>query len=116
MTARVSQALTLRAGLGLLDTKIRKGIVSGIDVAGHTLSNAPKLTFDGGIDATLIDGLAGKVSAHADAAYASSQYFEVINIPRLQQKAYTLLSGHLVTEAEARQQVSVQAALRAARR
>ena len=95
LTARVSQALTLRAGLGLLDAKIRKGIVSGIDVAGHTLSNAPKLTFDGGIDATLVDGLAGKVSAHADVAYASSQYFEVINIPRLQQKAYALLSGHL---------------------
>ena len=95
LTARVSSALTLRAGLGLLDTKIKQGIVSGVDVAGHTLSNAPKLTFNGGVDATLIDGLIGKVSVHADAAYASSQYFEVINIPRLQQKAYALLSGHL---------------------
>lgn len=95
LTARASDRLTLRAGVGLLDTKIQKGIVSGVDVSGHKLSNAPSLTFNGGVDATVLDGDAGKLSLHGDLAYSSSQYFEVINIPRLQQGSYALLSGHI---------------------
>ncbi len=95
LTARASDRLTLRAGLGLLDTKIQKGIVSGVNVAGNELSNAPSLTFNGGVDATVMDGDAGKLSLHGDLAYSASQYFEVINIARLQQKSYALLSGHI---------------------
>jgi iron complex outermembrane recepter protein len=75
LTARATDRLTLRAGIGLLDTKIQNGIVSGVNVAGNELSNAPSFTFSGGIDA--------------------SQYFEVLNIPRLQQGSYALLSGHI---------------------
>lgn len=95
LTARASDRLTLRAGLGLLDAKIQQGIVSGTDVSGHKLSNAPSLTFNGGVDATVIDSDAGKLSLHGDLAYSSSQYFEVINIPRLKQSSYALLSGHI---------------------
>jgi iron complex outermembrane recepter protein len=95
LTARASDALTLRAGVGLLDTKIQTGIVSGIDVSGNELSNAPSLTFNGGVDATVMDGSSGKLSLHGDLAYSSSQYFEVINIARLRQKSYALLSGHI---------------------
>ena len=95
LTARASDTLTLRAGVGLLDTKIQKGIVSGFNVTGNELSNAPSLTFNGGVDATVMDGDAGKLSLHGDLAYSSSQYFEVLNIPRLQQKSYALLSGHI---------------------
>lgn len=95
LTARATDRLTLRAGVGLLDTKIQRGIVSGVDVAGHELSNAPSLTFNGGFDATVLDGDTGKLSLHGDLAYSSSQYFEVINIPRLQQGSYALLSGHI---------------------
>lgn len=95
LTARASDRLTLRAGVGLLDTKIQKGIVSGVNVAGNELSNAPSLTFNGGVDATVMDGDAGKLSLHGDLAYSSSQYFEVLNISRLQQKSYALLSGHI---------------------
>ncbi len=95
LTARASDTLTLRAGVGLLDTKIQQGIVSGVNVAGNELSNAPSLTFNGGVDATVMDGGAGKLSLHGDLAYSSSQYFEVLNISRLQQKSYALLSGHI---------------------
>ena len=95
LTARASDAVTIRAGIGLLDTKIQQGLVSGVNVAGNELSNAPSLTFNGGFDVTAIDSDAGKLSLHGDLAYSSSQYFEVINIPRLKQKAYALLSGHI---------------------
>ncbi len=95
LTARASDMLTLRAGIGILDTKIKRGIVSGVDVRGNRLSNAPSFTFAGGFDATVIDGPSGKFSLHGDVSYATSQYFEVLNIPRLKQGAYALLFGHI---------------------
>ncbi|WP_242445980.1 TonB-dependent receptor [Sphingopyxis lindanitolerans] len=95
LTVRAGDMVTLRGGLGLLDTKIKRGTVSGVDVSGNRLSNAPKLTFTGGFDATVIDGGSGKVSLHGDINYSSNQYFEVLNIPRLRQKSYVLLSGHI---------------------
>jgi iron complex outermembrane receptor protein len=95
LTVRVGDMVTLRGGLGLLSTKIKRGTVSGVDVSGNRLSNAPKLTFTGGFDATVIDGGSGKVSLHGDLNYSSNQYFEVLNVPRLRQKSYALLSGHI---------------------
>jgi iron complex outermembrane receptor protein len=64
-------------------------------VEGHQLSNAPKITFNAGFDATVLDGESGKLSLHGDVAYSASQYFEVLNIPRLKQGNYALLSGHI---------------------
>ena len=95
LTVRASDKMTLRAGLGILDTKIQQGIVSGVNVAGNELSNAPSVTFSGGFDATVVDGGSGKLSLHGDLSYSASQYFEVLNIPRLQQKSYVLLAGHI---------------------
>ncbi len=95
LTARASDKLTIRAGLGILDTKIEKGIVSGNNVAGNKLSNAPSVTFSGGFDGTVMDGDSGKLSLHADLSYSASQYFEVLNVSRLKQKSYALLSAHL---------------------
>ncbi|ODU18787.1 MAG: TonB-dependent receptor [Sphingomonas sp. SCN 67-18] len=96
ITAIASDMLTLRGGIGLLDTKVIRGIVSGVDVKGNRLSTAPSLTFSGGFDATVVDDDAtGKFSLHGDLSYSSSQYFEVLNIPRLKQGSYALLSGHI---------------------
>lgn len=95
LTARATDNLTLRAGLGLLKSEIKVGVVNGINVSGNRLSNAPVATFSGGIDATIMDSARGKLSVHSDLNYSSSQFFEVLNIPRLQQKSYALLSGHI---------------------
>ncbi len=95
LTVRATDMLTLRAGLGLLDSKIKRGVVSGVDVSGNELSTAPAVTFTGGVDATVMDSASGKLSLHGDMNYSSSQYFEVMNIPRLRQKSYVILSGHI---------------------
>ncbi|WP_332769190.1 TonB-dependent receptor [Phenylobacterium sp.] len=95
LTAHANERLTLRGAVGLLDTEIEEGIVSGVDVSGRELANAPALTFSGGVDATVMDGDSGKLSLHADLSYASSQYFEVLNIPRLRQDRYALVSAHI---------------------
>ncbi len=92
---RASDRLTLHSGMGVLATKIQRGSVSGVNVAGNRLSNAPTFTFNATIDLTLIDGDMGKVSVHPDVAYQSSQFFEVLNVPRLRQTSYALVGGHI---------------------
>ena len=100
LTVRASDMLSLRAGLGLLSTKIKIGTVSGADVSGNRLSNAPKLSFNAGIDFTVFDGGAGKLSLHPELSYQTNQYFEVLNVPRLRQEGYALFSGHIDWESE----------------
>ncbi|MFY9349228.1 MAG: TonB-dependent receptor [Sphingobium sp.] len=95
LTVRAADMLTFRAGMGVLSAKIKQGTVSGVDVSDNRLSNAPSLTLNGGIDWTVAQGRFGSLSFHPEVAYQSSQYFEVLNIPRLKQKGYALLSGHL---------------------
>lgn len=108
LVARATDQLTLRAGLGLLDSEIQQGAVSGNNVAGKKLANAPALSFNLGFDATVMDGNSGKLSFHGDLSYAGSQFFEVLNIPRLEQGAYALLFGHIDWESsDGRWNVSV---------
>lgn len=95
LTIRASDKLTIHSGLGLLSTKIQRGTVSGVNVAGNRLSNAPSLTFNTTVDLTLFDSDMGKLSLHPDIAYQSSQFFEVLNVPRLEQSAYAIVGGHI---------------------
>ncbi len=95
LSIRANEMLTLRAGAGLLDSKIKSGSVSGVDVSGNELSNAPSLTFNAGIDLTAMDSDAGKLSFHGDMSYSASQYFEVLNVPRLQQGSYAVFGAHI---------------------
>ena len=92
---RASDMISLRGGLGVLSTKIVRGTVSGVDVGGNRLSNAPQLTFNLGADITLFDNDSGQLSFHPEMAYQSNQFFEVLNIPRLRQPGYAIVGAHL---------------------
>lgn len=81
--------------MGLLATKIQQGVVSGANVAGNRLSNAPSFTFNASVDLTLFDGDIGKISVHPDIAYQTGQFFEVLNVPRLRQTPYAIVGGHI---------------------
>ena len=83
------------ASLGVLDAQIERGTVSGANVAGNDLTNAPALTASAGIDATFYEGDIGTFSGTADIAYTASQFFDVVNTPRLEQDGYALLSGFI---------------------
>jgi iron complex outermembrane receptor protein len=95
LTARASDALTFRGSIGVLDAQIERGTVSGANVAGNDLTNAPALTASAGIDATFYEGDAGSFSGTVDLAYTASQFFDVVNTPRLEQEGYALLSGFI---------------------
>lgn len=97
---RANDRFTLHGGLGLLSTKIISGTVSGSNVADNKLSNAPSLSFNLGVDLTLFDSSAGKLSLHPEMSYQTSQFFEVVNIPRLRQNGYALLGGHIDWESK----------------
>lgn len=100
LTVRANDRFTLHGGLGLLSTKIISGTVSGSNVADNKLSNAPSLSFNLGVDLTLFDSSAGKLSLHPEMSYQTSQFFEVVNIPRLRQNSYALLGGHIDWESK----------------
>jgi len=95
LNVRAHDMLDLHAGLGLLSTRIQKGTLSGTDLKGHKLSNAPSMTLSAGLDFTPYDDGSNVLSFHPDISYVSSQYFEVLNIPRLKQKGYVLIGGHV---------------------
>jgi iron complex outermembrane recepter protein len=95
LTVRPSDDFTFHGGLGLLSTRIEEGTVSGVNVVGNRLSNAPSLTFNASFDWTAVKGNFGAISFHPEVAYQSSQFFENINVPRLRQQAYALFGGHI---------------------
>ncbi|MCW1430780.1 hypothetical protein [Novosphingobium sp. JCM 18896] len=53
------------------------------------------MTFNLGADLTLFDNDSGRLSFHPDMAYQSSQFFEVLNVPRLRQSSYAIVGAHL---------------------
>uniref|UniRef100_UPI003529F42A TonB-dependent receptor n=1 Tax=Novosphingobium sp. TaxID=1874826 RepID=UPI003529F42A len=110
LTVRPTDTFTFHGGLGLLSTKIIRGDVSGTDVSGRRLSNAPSLTFNAGVDFTVFKNDALTFSIHPDLSYQSNQFFEVINVPRLRQSSYALVGGHIDLEtADGRYSLSVWA-------
>lgn len=95
LSVRAGERVDFRAGVGLLSTKIKEGTVSGTDVSGNRLSNAPKLTFNFGADLTLLENGSGTLSFHPEIAYQTNQFFEVLNVARLRQGSYAVVSAHL---------------------
>ena len=93
--ARPDDRLSLQLGIGLLHARATKGTISGLDVAGNTLSNAPSFTGNAGISYTAWVDDANRLTVRADAAYSSAQFFEIVNVPRLRQPGYVLVGAGL---------------------
>ena len=49
----------------------------------------------GGIDLKLMDNDSGKLVLSGSGSYASSQFFEIMNVERLKQGGYALFNAHL---------------------
>ena len=90
-----NSALTLRTGLGFLNSKVERGVISGINIAGKKLPTAPSFSMTGGIDLKLMDNGGGKLVLSGSGSYASSQFFEIMNVERLKQGGYALFNAHL---------------------
>jgi len=97
LVTRPTRSLTVRAGLGLLNAKVQQGAVQGgtIDVAGHTLPDAPSVSATLSEDWDVIHFDSSHVTLHLDGSYSSKQYFELVNIDRIAQNPYALANGRL---------------------
>ncbi len=100
LSARVIDDVTLRASVGLLNAKIRRGTLDGVSIRGNRLANSPELSLTGGFDATVLKGEFGRLGLHGDLSYISSAHFNVANVPRLKQGGYALLSGGIRWESD----------------
>ena len=97
--ARPHRDVGLQFGIGLLDAKARKGVISGVDVTGHSLSNAPKLTLSSAIELLAFDNGDARLTLNGNLSYVSGQYFEIMNIARLRQHGYALIGANAVVAA-----------------
>ena len=94
-TAVPVSSLTLTGGVGVLSSRIVEGMVSGVDVRGNQLANAPKLNLTLAADWRALDEAWGRVILHVDTAVTSRQYFDVFNKEAQSQSGYALFGGSI---------------------
>jgi iron complex outermembrane receptor protein len=95
LTALITDQLTLRSGLGLLDTEVDKGVVKGVDVEGNDLVQAPNVNFNVAVDYDIPVGDAGYVQLHADTVYVDDQYYDILNTSLIEQEAYWVSNARI---------------------
>lgn len=85
LVARVTESLTLNAGLGYLDTEFEElaltDTVNGgdIDLGGNELFNAPELNVNLALDYVIADSDYGVFRASASTVYTGEQWFSAYN-------------------------------------
>ncbi len=95
LTVLVTDSLTVRSGLGLLDTEVDEGVVKGVDVEGNDLVQAPDVNFNLAMDYDIPVGSAGTVQLPADTSYAGDQYFDILNTELIEQEAYWVTNARI---------------------
>ena len=99
--------LQLKAGLGLLDSEVKSGVLSGVDLAGNDLPLAPSSSFNLAADWDVLHTGKGTLTLHFDTSYVDDFYFEVFNIERMKQDGYWLSNARAYfTTADERWQFS----------
>lgn len=78
-TAKVSPALSLNFAAGYLHARYKKLTLQGTVLDGNSLPFAPELTLQAGLDLTVLDNSAGKLTLSPSVSYFSRQYFSPFN-------------------------------------
>ncbi len=108
ISARPVDGLRLFVTGGYLNSRIKRGVLSGVDISGNQLPTAPHLNVNAGADVDVISNDSGKLTASADVTYTSKQYFELFNNEDLAQGKYALANARLTyATAEGRFAVSI---------
>ncbi|MEH6592755.1 MAG: TonB-dependent receptor [Halioglobus sp.] len=83
--AAISERLSLRLGLGLVDTEFTDLVLNDPatntprDYSGNELQQAPKVNFNVALDYVIGQWSAGELALHVDTAYQDEQYFSAYN-------------------------------------
>lgn len=98
LSAQVTAQLRVNAGLGLLDATYKELTLSGLDLSGNQMIEAPKLSMNLSADYAIPVGT-GEVLLHGDATYKSKQYYSAFNEDKFPE---SLAVADAFTEANAR--------------
>ncbi|MEJ2459004.1 MAG: TonB-dependent receptor, partial [Novosphingobium sp.] len=79
INARLTPQFRLSAGLGLLDAKYTRLVLSGIDLAGNRMIEAPKFSLNAAADYTVPLSGSAELTLHGDMVHKSSQFFTAYN-------------------------------------
>jgi len=101
LQVRPTSRLTLSAGLGLLDTKVQKGIGPDNQFHGNRLISAPKLTFTSSADWTVPVGTWGAADLRVDLSHSSGQYYDLANSPAAFEGQFTMMNARMRVHPEA---------------
>ncbi len=99
LVTRPVRELTLRAGLGFLNTKVQEGTLASGSIAGNQLPNAPTVsgTLAGDWDAWRNDSVA--LTLHVDASFTGKQFLALPNDDNIAQGAYHLINSRIAVRA-----------------
>ncbi|MFA7439811.1 MAG: TonB-dependent receptor [Sphingomonadaceae bacterium] len=95
LQVRPVSRLTLSAGLGLLDTKVIRGTIQGIDIRGNKLISAPKITLSTSADWNAPIGSWGAAGFRVDLSHTSGQYYDLLNNRGAFEDDFTLVNARV---------------------
>ncbi|HEU4428225.1 MAG TPA: TonB-dependent receptor, partial [Myxococcota bacterium] len=96
--AQITDRWRISGGVGFLDGEAKKGIVSGINVKGDTLPNAPDFSASIASDLDLWTGDFGTFAWHIDANYVGAQYYTLPHVRRTLVDNYALFDTRFTFE------------------
>jgi iron complex outermembrane recepter protein len=92
------EQLRLRAGLGLLNTKVKRGNLSGANLDGNKLPLAPEVNFNLAADWDLLRIDQGALVLMVDTNYVDDHHFDIFNVGRIEQESYWVHNARLQFE------------------
>lgn len=92
---RATDYLGISTSLGFTDSEVRKGTSQGIDISGNRLISAPRFTLSSAVDLSIPLGSWGAADARVDAAYASKQYYDLLNRESTAEDGYWLMNSRI---------------------
>ncbi|MBS0366143.1 MAG: TonB-dependent receptor [Proteobacteria bacterium] len=95
VVTRPVRSLTVRLGLGFLDSKVQEGQLASGSINGQKLPNAPAVSGNLGADWDAWSGPTLGLRLHVDASYSARQYLALPQEEAISQKAYSLLNARL---------------------
>lgn len=95
LQVRPTSRLTLSAGIGLLETRVLKGIGPENEFRGNKLISAPRFTLTSSADWTMPVGAWGAADLRVDLAHSSGQNYDLANSPAAYEKAFTVANARM---------------------
>lgn len=94
------EAVSLRLGLGFLDSEYKTLTLGGVDLSGNELITAPEWNINAALDWEVVAGSWGTLALHLDSVYTDDQFFDAANTERISQKGYWISNGRLALRSE----------------